>query len=122
MKPFPYLASLLLLVSASAFGGQVKTENEAIKLATDAIHKFHLTTLKDECGAVDVNEKPAYFDIVVRERHTQRCEGSVEAGPRLFTVRVRKRDGRLTSDVYDGTNYRPLDHQPGKRMKKAPAP
>jgi hypothetical protein len=122
MKPFHCLASLLLLTSASAFCGQVKTEDDAIKLATQAIHKFHLTTLKDECGAVDVNEQPAYFEVVVRERHTQSCGGSLETGPRLFTVRVRKRDGQLTSDVYDGTSYKPLNHQPGQRMKKAPAP
>lgn len=122
MKPFHCLASLLLLASTSAFCGQVNTEDDAIKLATDAIHKFHLTTLKDECGTIDVNEKPAYFELVVRERHTQNCRGSRETGPRLFTVRVRKRDGQLTSDVYDGTSYKPLDHQPGQRMKKVPAP
>jgi hypothetical protein len=47
MKSLHYLACLLLLISTSAFCGQVKTEDEAIKLATDAIHKFHLTTLRD---------------------------------------------------------------------------
>lgn len=122
MKLFHSLAFLLLLASTPAFCGQVNTEDVAIKRATDAIHKFHLTTLKDECGAVDVNEKPAYFEIVVRERHTRNCGGSPETGPRLFTVRVRKRDGQLTSDVYDGTSYKPLDHEPGQRMKKTPAP
>jgi hypothetical protein len=100
------------LVAASAFSGEVKTEDEAIKLATDAIHKFQLTTLKDECGLIDVIEKPSHFEIVVHERHTQSCGGSSETAPRLFSVRVRKRDGRLTSDVYDGTNYRPVDHKP----------
>lgn len=124
MKPFHCLASFLFLASASvsAFCGQVKTEDEALKLATYAIHRFHLTTLKDECGAADVNEKPAYFEIVVRERHTQDCGGSLETGPRLFTVRVRKRDGQLTSDVYDGTSYKLLDHRPGQLMKKTPTP
>lgn len=111
MKPFHYLAIPLLLASASAFCGQVRTEAEAIELATNAIHKFHLTTLTDECGLVDVNEKPSYFEIMVRERHTPSCGGSAETGPRLFTVRVRKHDGRMTSDVYDGTSYKPVDHQ-----------
>jgi hypothetical protein len=114
MKPFHYLPSLLFLASTLAISGQVKTENDAIKLATNAIHKFHLTTLKDECGVVDVNEKPSYFEIVVRERHAQSCGGSPETGPRLFNVRVRKRDGRLTSDVYDGTTFKPIDHEPGQ--------
>jgi hypothetical protein len=104
----------LFLASSSAFSGQIQTEDAAIKLASEAIHKFHLTTLKDECGLLDVNEKPAYFEIMVRERHTQNCGGSPETGPRLFTVRVRKRDGRLTSDVYDGTSYKPVDHEPSQ--------
>jgi hypothetical protein len=112
MKPFHYLACLLLLVAAPALSAEVKTEDEAIKLATDAIHKFHLTTLRDECGLVDVIDKPSYFEIVVHERHAQGCAGSPETGPRLFNVRVRKRDGRLTSDVYDGTSYQPVDHKP----------
>jgi hypothetical protein len=108
------MASLLLLVATSAFSGEVKTEDEALKLSTDAIHKFHLTTLKDECGIAEVIEKATYFEIVVRERHGPGCGGSEETGPRLFNVRVRKRDGRLTSDVYDGTHFEPVDHEPGK--------
>ncbi len=112
MKPFHYLSALLFLASASAFSGPIRSKDEAIKLATDAIHKFHLTTLKDECGLVDVIEKPSYFEIVVRERHTKNCGGTPETGPRLFNVRVRKHDGQLTSDVYDGTNYKPVDHKP----------
>jgi hypothetical protein len=111
MKPFHYLSALLFIGSTSAFSGQVKTEDEAIKLATNAIRKFHLTTLKDECGLIDVIEKPSYFDIMVRERHTQSCGGTPETGPRLFTVRVRKHDGRLTSDIYDGVTYKRVDHK-----------
>lgn len=81
-------------------------------LAVEAIHKFHLTTLKEECGAVAAVEKSSYFEVVVRERHTRLCAGTPETGPRLFSVRVRKQDGQLTSDVYDGVSYMPVDHQP----------
>jgi hypothetical protein len=105
------LSALLLLAATTALSGPITTEDEAIKLATDAIHKFQLTTLRDECGLVDVIERPSYFEIVVRERHTQKCGGTPETGPRLFSVRVRKHDGRLTSDVYDGTTYKPVDHK-----------
>jgi len=112
MKPFHCLPALLLLASTLAFSGQIKSKDEAIKLATDAIHKYHLTTLNDECGLADVIEKPSYFEIVVRERHTKNCGGTSETGPRLFNVRVRKHDGQLTSDVYDGTNYKLVDHLP----------
>jgi hypothetical protein len=114
MKSFHHFPALLILVSTSAFAGQVKTEDEAIKLATEAIHKFHLTTLRDECGLADVNDKSSYFEIVVRERHTPSCGGAPDTGPRLFTVRVRKRDGQLTSDVYDGTTFQRVNHEPRK--------
>ena len=103
--------AILLLASALAFAGQIKTKDEAIKLAIDAIHKYNLTTLSDECGLADVIAKPSYFEIVVRERHTKNCGGTPETEPRLFNVRVRKHDGQLTSDVYDGINYKLVDHQ-----------
>lgn len=113
MKPFYcILATLIFFTSAPAFAGQVRTKDEAIKIATDAIHSFHLTTLKDECGAVAVIEKPSYFLLVVRERHTKNCGGTPETSPRLFNMRVSKQDGKVTSDVYDGTSYRAVDHEP----------
>lgn len=112
MKSILFIPIALLLMSTSAFAGQIKTEEEAIRLAANAIHKFQLTTLKDECGLMDVVEKSTYFEIKVRERHGKECGGNAETGPRLFSVRVRKRDGRLTSDVYDGVSYRLIDHPP----------
>lgn len=118
MRPFHYLTALLFLSSAPASAAQVETEDQAIRLATNAIHQFHLTTLKDECGLIDVVDKPAYFEIMVRERHTPRCGGTAETGPRLFTIRVGKRDGRLTSDVYDGVSYKPVDRALNNTTKR----
>lgn len=114
MRRLRYLATVLLLASSWASSAPVRSEQEAIRLATDAIHKFRLTTIKDECGLIDVVDKPSYFDIVVRERHRQGCGGTAETGPRLFSVRIRKRDGQLTSDVYDGVHYKPVDREPGR--------
>jgi len=111
MRTLHCIAAIFFLTSSPAWSEPVTSENTAIRLATNAIHKFHLTTLKDECGLLDVVDKPSYFDIVVRERHTEGCGGSAETGPRLFSVRVRKRDGRLTSDAYDGVSYKPVDHE-----------
>lgn len=107
------ISAVLFLASSSVFSEPVKTKEKAVQLALEAIHHFDLTTLKDECGAITVFEKQTYFEIVVRERHAKRCNGTPESGPRLFNVRVRKRDGQLTSDVYDGMNYRLVDHKPG---------
>lgn len=107
-----YLTVILLLTSAPADASRINSKDEARKLAITAIHKYHLTALKDECGLVDVTEHPSYFEIVVREHHTQNCGGLPETGPRLFNVRVRKHDGQLTSDVYDGINYKLANHKP----------
>lgn len=111
MKPLHCSAALYLLVSASAFAGQVKTDDEAFKLAIAAVHKYQLTTLDDDCVLVDTIEKLSYFDINLRERHTPSCGGDPETGPRLFNVRVRKRDGKMTSDAYDGTTFKPIDRK-----------
>jgi hypothetical protein len=92
-----------------------KSETDAIRLVADAIRTFALTTLKDECLLMESNEKPGYFQVEVREHHTRACGGNPETEPRLFGVRVMKHDGRLTSDVYDGVRYQPVDRQPGKR-------
>lgn len=112
MKTLRYLTVILLLASAPTYASRINSKEKASKLAIAAIHKYHLTALKDECGLVDVTEHPSYFEIVVRERHTQNCGGLPETGPRLFNVRVRKHDGQLTSDVYDGINYKLVDHNP----------
>ena len=113
MKKSSCLAILLsFLASALAFATPVKSENDAIKLVVDAIHKFHLMTLKDECSVLNIFDKSSYFDVVVRERHGDGCDVSPETAPRLFSVRVRKHDGRLTSDVYDGVRYRLVNHKP----------
>lgn len=104
----------LSLVSVMACAGPVTTEAQATKLALDAIHKYHLTTLRDECGVADVSEHKAYFDVDVREVHSPACGGAPETEPRLFTVRVRKRDGGLTSDVYDGATYQPVNRPLGE--------
>lgn len=107
-----YLSALLFSASAAALAAPINTKEKAVKVSINAIRKFELTTLSDECGAIVVAEKPLYFEVVVRERHTQHCAGARETGPRLFNVRVRKRDGRLTSDVYDGISFLPVDHKP----------
>lgn len=109
MKLFHFLLAVLL-VPTQAFSAQVTSEEEATKLAINAIHKYRLSTAQGDCGAIDMVEKPSYFEFVVRERHIPKCGGTRETGPRLFNMRVRKRDGQLTSDVYDGISYRPVDH------------
>lgn len=109
LRLWPVLLALLTVAPASA--ARVKTEADAAKLAGQAVLRYHLTSLKEECFVLEVQEMKAYFDVGVRERHNAECGGDLEIEPKLFNVRVRKRDGRLTSDVYDGVTYRLMDHE-----------
>ncbi len=111
MKVLRHLPALLLFLSASAIARPAITEAEAIRRVVGAIHQFELTTLRDECWLMGVTEQAARFEISVRERHTPTCGGDPATGPRLFTVFIRKRDGRMTSDVYDGVYYRRLNRK-----------
>lgn len=112
MKTCRYmLLGLLLFISVPSFAGQVKTEDDAIKLTIQAIHKYQLTSLKDECFSTEVDDMKSYFDVTVREVHNKVCGGEPEVEPRMFNVRVRKRDGRMTSDVYDAVTYQRLTHK-----------
>jgi hypothetical protein len=112
MKLLRHLATPVLLASTVACAAApVRTGHEAIRLAAAAIDKYELTSLRDECGLLSAREAKSYFDVDFRERHTPSCGGDPETKPRLFTVRVRKRDGRMTSDVYDGVDYRPLNRK-----------
>ena len=112
MRPFRFVAAILLLTSfsASASSGRVRSEDEAIKITQDAIHRLHLTPLADQCRTIEVTENRYHYEVVVRELHTPACGGDPDTGPRMFNVRVRKRDRQLTSDAYDGVRYRLLDH------------
>jgi hypothetical protein len=101
---------LALLLAGPALGAPVKTEAEAAKLAGQAVLRYYLTSLREECFVLDVEELKTYFDVGVRERHNAECGGNPEIAPKLFNVRVRKKDGRLTSDVYDGVTYKLMDH------------
>jgi len=112
MKPNYFIAALCFLLSTSAFSAQVTSDTEATRLAIDAMHEYKLTTLNDDCVLVAAAEKPAYFEITMRELHSKSCGGDPETGPRLFNIRVRKRDGRLTSDAYDGTTYQRVNRKP----------
>jgi hypothetical protein len=117
-KIAPLLLAMSVAACASAFAEKVTTRDAAIQLAVKAIHQYHLTTLKDDCGRLDVREEPSRFDVDVVEVHDAACGGDPQTQPRLFTVRVRKSDGWMTSDVYDSVSYQALDHDLGEAARQ----
>ena len=109
------LAAVALIAAAQACAAApVQTPREAVQRAAAAIDRHQLTSLRLACLSLIASDAKGFFDVDVRERHTPACGGDPLTGPRLFTVRIRKRDGRMTSDVCDGVYYRPLKHKPSK--------
>lgn len=94
----------------ACYAGGVSSEEAAAAIAGAAIDRYKLSTLSDDCVSLRAVEHHTRFDVDVHERHTPACGGDAETAPRLFTIRVRKIDGALTSDVYDHVDFKPLDH------------
>lgn len=108
MRPVALLFATLLVAPLLAWADPVHSEDEALRIAVRAIRVHRLTTLRDECGTLAVIERRSVFDVVVRERHVAGCGGDPETKPRLFTLRVRKHDGAISSDAGDGVHFRSL--------------
>jgi hypothetical protein len=76
-----------------------------------AIRKYRLTARADEClayGFDDKSDADAYL-VEVRENHRRAsCGGDPQTSPRLFTVRVAKTTGEMSSDAKSPGEFRPL--------------
>lgn len=108
-------AALALLVATQAHAMPVRTEAQAIRRVSAAIDTYRLTSVRQECRLLFVTELRTRFEFTIREDHRPHCGGDPLTAPRLFSVRVRKRDGWMTTDAYDSVDYRPLNRKLGKR-------
>ena len=88
-------------------------EDKALLAVSAAIRKNHLVDQKpDQCLAYRVDSKSmkdAYV-VEVRENHRHKeCGGDPQTSPRLFTVRVAKATGDMTTDANSPAGeFRPL--------------
>lgn len=92
----------------SAFGSK---NDEMVLKAYDAIHDNHLTSVKGECLAFDVDDSnDGYVLIPVRENHSKpQCGGDAGASAKLFDLRIRKSDGLIyTNQGSDPDDFRAL--------------
>ncbi|RDD83134.1 hypothetical protein [Dyella tabacisoli] len=91
--PSPVVADTALLVS---------NEDAAIKRVGDAVQRHHLTSLRSECLSFMVEEDGATsYSVDVHENHTQPCGGDPSTSPRLFSFKVDRSHGKLTTDALD---------------------
>lgn len=92
----------------SAFGSE---NDEMVLKAYDAIHDNHLTSVKGECLAFDVDDSnDGYVLIPVRENHSKpQCGGDDGTSAKLFDLRIRKSDGQVyTNQGSDPDDFRAL--------------
>ncbi|MCG0458849.1 hypothetical protein L6R44_22550 [Enterobacter cloacae complex sp. ECC445] len=98
----------------SAFGSE---NDEMVLKAYDAIRDYHLTPVKGECLAFDIDSSnDAYVLIPVRENHSKpECGGDTGASAKLFDLRISKSDGLIyTNQGSDPDDFRLLPAQNSK--------
>lgn len=117
---------LLLPFAALAAHAQTAVENEAQAIAAvmHAIAEHQPTSQPVECLTFIAGEAhDAYYQIDVHEKHDSTCGGDPNTAPRLFSYRVGKSDGSLSTDAaqagkeWDG-EYHPVSKKTAEKTKK----
>jgi hypothetical protein len=113
------LTLLLTLVVACAQGmPPIRNDGDAAVRAATITRQYHLTTLKTACLYFDTDDEGTYYLVRVREKHSRACGGDPDTSPTVFFMKLRKRDGHVTTTAYnvDGNFQRlkPPDQRPAK--------
>ncbi len=90
---------------------QATDDSSKIDQVRKAIVRNHLTSLKSQCLLFDVdsNDPDATF-VDVRERHGGQCGGDPSVEPRLFTIRIDRKTGKMSTDARSDTGeFKPLE-------------
>jgi hypothetical protein len=108
----PAVAKVKAEPLAQAPEANASVEDRTVLAVSKAIRKNHLTDLEDECLAYQFDAssvKDAYL-VDVRENHRlAKCGGDPDTSPRLFSVRVAKSDGSMSTDRGSPSGeYRPI--------------
>ncbi|WP_266157168.1 hypothetical protein [Dyella silvatica] len=89
----------------------VANEDAAIKLISEAIQKHRLTSLPIDCLTFMPEEEGATtYSVEVHENHTPPCKGDPDTSPRLFSFKVDRSNGQLSTDATDPADgeYQPI--------------
>jgi len=105
------VSHIMLNTTMSAEQHEVSAD-QAIALATNAIHTYHLTALDDQCLRYDLDDtsEKAFYIITVREdNYDVSCGGDPDISPRLFDIKVARDNTQIltNADNADG-DYRSL--------------
>lgn len=88
--------------SSAGTDADADADDAVIERVSVVIRKHHLTSLKDECIDYLVDDSDgATIDIDVHEKHDDRCGGDPNTSPRLFSFKLDRASGQLTTDALD---------------------
>ena len=123
----PLVLCALLLYSACSEGGPpvpaakqlpkveqsapvTESEEDRVILAVaEAVKRNRLITVAEECVSYNFDATPKdYYVVDVRENHRNpKCGGDPNTAPRLFSVRVSRTSGGMSTDAGTG-QFRPI--------------
>jgi hypothetical protein len=87
-------------------------EDRTVLAVSQAIRRSNLVKLADECISYQFDGSSSNDDFLVdvRENHGKpKCGGDPSTAPRLFTVRVGKRTGEMSTDAHSASGeFHPL--------------
>jgi hypothetical protein len=96
-------ALVLLTVSCGACADKPSPEADNAQseaMVLQAIVRNKLTGRSADCLKLERGMEDAKtFDIVVREKHDSHCGGDPDTEPRLFTVRIDRKNYSLSTDA-----------------------
>lgn len=88
--------------SAAGTDADADADDAVIERVSVVIRKHQLTSLKDECLDYMVDDSDgATVDIDVHEKHDAKCGGDPNTSPRLFSFKLDRVSGQLTTDALD---------------------
>lgn len=109
----PAAPATVVAPASSASAARPASDDDAVIAQVSAVIKKHqLTSLKDECLDYMVDDSDgATIDIDVHEKHDAKCGGDPDTSPRLFSFKLDRASGQLTTDALDlaDGDFQPID-------------
>ena len=95
-------ATVAAPASSASAASQPSDDDAVIERVSAVIKKHHLTSLQEECIDYMVDSSDgATVDIDVHEKHDEKCGGDPNTSPRLFSFKLDRASGQLTTDALD---------------------
>jgi hypothetical protein len=89
-------------ISSTVAPSASDSDDAVIERVSTVIKKHRLTTLQEACLEYLVDDSDgATVDVDVHEKHDASCGGDPETSPRLFSFKLDRASGQLTTDAMD---------------------